>query len=189
MKRIRVMRCLAACLAVAILCGHGAGVALAKEPGTILGFVDGSEFVDLAGEEGGLVEISISRTILNALCRGFAGGDNEITELICNINGIEAVIVDTNGNRERALKLIRGKESTLRKRGWERLVLIREAGSHVSVLILTDKQDRVRGLVVMATEEGEVVFTNISGIIDLALIQRLGSQFEIPGLEHVETED
>ena len=57
-------------------------------------------------------------------------------------------------------------------------------------LVLSD-EDTIRGLVVMVVspDDGEVIFTNIAGTIDLRQLARLGEAFDLPGLDDLDIED
>jgi hypothetical protein len=71
------------------------------------------------------------------------------------------------------------------------LAKIKDGSEHVSVLILTD-DETIRGLTVMVSDSGpggSFVFANVAGVIDLAAIQRLGEQMNIPGLNQLESEE
>ena len=78
-------------------------------------------------------------------------------------------------------------ERSLLKRGWVRLAKIKEKDGQVSVLVLND-EDNILGLTVLVvdTGEGELVFANIAGELDLSKIQRIGEEMDLPGLKDIE---
>ena len=82
---------------------------------------------------------------------------------------------------------MRATESKLLERGWIRLAKIKDGSEQVSVLILSD-DEAIHGLTVMVSDtgDGSFVFANVVGSIDLAAIQRLGEQMNIPGLDQLE---
>jgi hypothetical protein len=166
--------CLAAGLALP------AGAAEVDHPG----FVDGSAFLELAGEESGTVEVRLQGALLRALL----AFDPELKELTAGLESIHAVVLETGG-RGRAVEardLMRRTEKRLLERGWERLARVKDQEASVSVLVLA-REDKVDGLVVMVTEADgeEIVFANIAGTVDLAAIARLGESLDIPGLDKV----
>jgi hypothetical protein len=186
---IRTLRWLTAGLAVVILLAPSIAVSGERDRSRAPGYVDGSEFAALAsGEDDELVEISVSGALLSALAKGIGGNGNGVGQLVAGLDWIGAVIAGAEGQGDRASKLVRKKESDLLGKGWERLAMVKEAGSYVSVLIRHD-EDVISGLVVMVKEDDQVVFTNIAGVLDLALIGQLGSTMDIPGLEHVKPPD
>jgi hypothetical protein len=79
----------------------------------------------------------------------------------------------------------------LLKKNWVRLAKVRDGSEQVSVLILNDETS-IRGLTVMVSDSGpggSFVFANVAGLIDLAAIQRLGEQMNIPGLDQIRSEE
>ena len=57
----------------------------------------------------------------------------------------------------------------------------------IRVLVLNDETS-LSGLVVMVLErsEGELIFANVAGLLDLEAIQKLGDKMNIPGLSDLE---
>ena len=45
--------------------------------------------------------------------------------------------------------------------------------------------ETIRGLVVMGLDGGDhkLIFTNVAGVLDLAAIERIGEELDVPGLE------
>lgn len=182
---------LAAVLAVALVAPQ---VATAADPEArrLPGYVDGSVFGELAGEDSEIVEVTIGPTLLKALSRAVSD-DPEAGELIRNIQSVNAYIVklDNDARRtERAEKAIGDIEARLTRGGWERIARVREKESKVGVFVHNDEKI-VDGLVVMVLnrDEGddrEVVFANIAGNIDLARIGELQDRLHVPGLDEVE---
>lgn len=151
------------------------------------GYVDKSAFVALAGGEQAVsVEVSIHKTLIGILC---AGLDEELKKIACGLESIEAVVLDVGGKERQVelIEVIRKTEKTLRGRGWERVALVRDEDSEVFVLILNN-EEAIDGLVVMVMDrsDGELVFVNIAGAIDLEAIQRLAGEWNIPALEGID---
>jgi hypothetical protein len=152
------------------------------------GYVDGSAFGKLAGEDSDLVEIHLGPTLLGAIARG-AKDDPEAAALLGGLRSVSAYIVGLEGNparAEEATKLLRDMEERLRRDGWEDLARVREKGDRVNVLVLGG-DGNVEGLVVLALDkdEGEVVFANLAGKLDLAKLDRLGDTLDVPGLDEL----
>jgi hypothetical protein len=149
------------------------------------GFVDGSAFAALATPEATTVEIALHGALLRALTTW----DPELGKLAGGLQSIHAVILELGdaGQHSRGRELLLGTEKKLLERGWERITRIKEGGSDVVVLALA-QGDRIQGLVVMVSsleEQGELVFANIAGDIDLAALAELGEQMAIPGLDRL----
>jgi len=184
-------RTVAACLAALALAA--APPARGADPArpTSHGFVDGSAFAALAGEDSELVEVNVPVTLLRALARGTADGDPDTAALFEQLESVRAVIVGLKGDAGRAAraeKMISELEARLGREGWEALTRVRDAGERVAVLVRNDEKT-IDGLTILIfdREEHQVVFVNIAGIIDLARIGALGEAFDIPGLDSLGT--
>lgn len=153
----------------------------------VRGFVDGSRFLDVAGEGAGTVEVSLQGALLKALI----AADPELQKLAHGLESIHAVIVEPKNADalRRTREMAHETERKLLAEGWERVARIKDEGANVAVLVLNEGE-KVRGLVVLVADEndGEVVFANVAGFVDLAAIASLGRQLEIPGLEQMDDE-
>jgi hypothetical protein len=157
--------------------------ALAAERDKLPGYVDGSRFLDLAGEHATSVEVNFHGSLLKAIL----GIDPDLKKLAGGLESIQAVILtfEEEGPATKALELMSQTEKRLVDSKWEALTRIKEGSSRVTVLVLNDEEE-ISGLVVLVADEGEIVFANIAGTIDLAALARLGEQFDIPGLDQVD---
>lgn len=176
-------RLAAATLLVASLAGAtalAADPALKKSPG----FVDPEPFLDLADEKGRLIEINLPGKLLRLITGPVRSQEPELASLIDGLEWIGAVIVGTEdaARLEAGRALVRQTEKRLLGKGWEKLAVMQEEGTMVKVLIL-NTETTIGGLVVMITNDEQVIFTNIAGIIDLAKLESLGETLNIPGLE------
>ena len=152
------------------------------------GFVDSKPFVEIAGDDAVTVEIDLSGAILKTL----GSVNKDLQELVGGLESIHAVVMELNGSgrSERARKAILEIEKDLKRRDWQRLALVREDDGEVRVLVLSDGK-AIQGLTVMVIdmEEGELVFANIAGTLDLAAIQEIGDGLGIPGIEDLDIEE
>ena len=152
------------------------------------GFVDGSPLVELVGDDNLRLEVSISGTLMKTL----TGWDPELQQLIGGLQSIHAVVLDLgDGDVAAARKAVRRKQSELLGGGWERVALVREEDAEINILVLSDG-NAIQGLVVMIVDTGDepaLVFANVAGTVDLAAIQRIGEEFDVPGLRDLEIEE
>ncbi len=153
------------------------------------GYVDPEPFIDLGGEEDLTLEISLSGALLKMISGGLAGADPDLAETMSGLRSIHAVILDldTPAKRIKGSDLIRSAEKRLRKNRWERVARVKDEEGRVSVWILSS-EERVDGVTVLihSQEDGELVFVNIDGTIDLSRLKALGEKLDIPGLEELE---
>lgn len=147
------------------------------------GLLDGTELIDLLGEDALKVEISIHKSLLQLLGRG----DQEVGRLVSGLDSIHAVVFDLEGSglNDEVRDTMAAIDRRLRKDGWERLAMVREGGSRASVLVRNTDQS-IDGLIVMVVDGSEVVFASIAGHIDLEKIRELGDQLDVPGLDELE---
>ena len=177
--------------ALALLAALAAGPlwAQAKDYTKILGFVDKDRFTGLVGEDDVQIEVWLPGSLLQIV----KAVDPELGDLVGGLELAQAVVIETDdeGTARKLAERVRSTESWLLKKGWVRLAKIKDGSEHVSVLILTD-DETIRGLTVMVSDSGpggSFVFANVAGVIDLAAIQRLGEQMNIPGLNQLESEE
>lgn len=152
------------------------------------GFVDGSILIDLAGEDALTVEISLHGALLKAI----TGADPELKSLAGGLESIQAVILDLEETPASAKirEQVEEIQRELRRQGWQRLARVKESGSVVNVMVLNDAET-IQGLVVLVVDENDkqVIFANVAGVLDLAAIERLGEEMDIPGLSDLDTGD
>lgn len=155
-------------------------------------FVDGSAFVDLAGEEGELVEVSIGPALLNAIAAGDGKKGSAELSALSGLKGIYAYVVGLENDparEEKARKLAADIEAKLVRENWERIVRVRDKGERVNVFTKPGAAGagKVDGLVVMVfdAEGSEVVFCNLVGTIDLAKLGAISDAVDVPGLEAI----
>ncbi len=151
------------------------------------GYVDGSVFLEFAGEDDELIEVSLNGPLLKVLGKAFTQQDPDLAKLVGQLDSISAVVIESDGKMDmrRASELIKKLTRRLEDRGWERLARIREKDSRIIVMALHDGEV-IQGLTVLVVEgDGELVFANIAGRIDLAQIGKLGAGFGFPGLDAI----
>lgn len=149
------------------------------------GFVDGSALIARAGEDALTVEISLHGALLRAITRA----DAELEEMAGGLESIHAVIIDLDdvASKQKVLDVVNEIQSDLRSKGWERLARMKEGGSVINVMLLND-DETIQGLVVLVVnqDDQQVIFANVAGVLDLAAIEKLGEELDIPGLDELD---
>ncbi len=163
-----------------------AGTVLAADSTQVPGYVDKTPFVELGGDDSLRVEVNVHKSLIKLFC---AGLDAELKEVACGLDSIGAVILELEdkASRDAAKALVDQTAKDLKKKGWERLALVREDDAVVHVMVLNDEES-ISGLVVMVIDHsgGEVVFTNIAGELNLEAMQQLAEELDIPGLRELD---
>ena len=153
------------------------------------GFVDPEPFIELGGEDDLTLEISISGALLKMISAGLAGADKDLADTVAGLHSIHAVILtmDTEAKQLRGQELLRATEKRLRRGAWDRIARVNDDEGNLSVWIL-GTEETVDGVTVLirGKQDGELVFVNIDGIIDLARLEELGETLNLPGLENLE---
>jgi hypothetical protein len=153
------------------------------------GYVDGSRLLSLADDDTSTVEVSLNGAILRALI----SFDPELKQIAAGLESIHAIVLDFDDEESaqvaRGGDLLREIEKSLVGREWQMITKIKDEGTNVSVLVQSDAE-LIGGLVVLISGgDGELVFANIAGDIDLEAIAKLGEKLDIPGLEHLDEGD
>lgn len=148
------------------------------------GLVDGSAFVELLGEDALTLEVSLQGPLLKAITRV----DDQLARMASGLESIHAVILKLGDEptEKKVRERIRETETRLSRQGWQRLARVRDEGSDVVVLVHSDEKT-IGGLVVMIIDDDEhqLVFANVSGVLDLAAIEKLGAELDLPGLDEL----
>ncbi len=171
-------------LAVCLLAAAGFSPLQAGE-----GYVDPELFIDLGGEDDLTLEINISGALLNLMSKSLAGADQDMADTVAGLHSIHAVILslDTEAKQLRGKELVRSMEKQLRRSAWDRIARVQDDEGNLSVWIL-GTEDTVDGVTVLirGKQDGEIVFVNIDGTIDLAKLEELGESLNLPGLDNLE---
>ena len=152
------------------------------------GFVDPEPFIELGGEDDLTLEISISGALLKMISAGLSEGNKDLADTVAGLHSIHAVILsmDTEAKRLRGQELLRATEKRLRREAWDRIARVNDEEGNLSVWILGSEKT-VDGVTVLirGKEDGELVFVNIDGIIDLSKLEELGETLNVPGLDNL----
>lgn len=154
------------------------------KPGT-KGFVDGSALIDIFGDDAVAIEVTLGKALLGMA----AGLDEDLARLAGGLECVYTLVLelDSEESFDRAGTELRAIEKRLMADDWQRIARVREGDEEVKVLVQFEGEEQIQGLVVLVVEsgDGELVFVNIAGLIDLAALEELGDAFELPGLEEI----
>ncbi|HXV75461.1 MAG TPA: DUF4252 domain-containing protein [Candidatus Polarisedimenticolaceae bacterium] len=168
-----------------------AGGAGASGP-TPPGFVDGTRLVDVLGDDNVRLEVTLGPTLLRPLLLA----DPTLQEVVGELESIYALIVDLSDpeTARRAAAEAGAIEKRLVGEGWERVARVRsDGGERIQVLVRKADGDdaHLSGLTVIVIDasgdEPIFVFANITGLIDLGAIERLGD-LDFPGITGLDLE-
>jgi hypothetical protein len=155
------------------------------------GVVDGTKLIDLVGDDAVIVEVSLGKSLLKMM----TGSDPELDEQLGGLESIYALVIDLSDPEaaERARDAVRDIERRLISDGWERIARIKDTDAEIKVLVLLHDEEMIEGLVVMIfsveDDEPALVFANIAGLIDMAALEDLGEELDLPGLDELDFDD
>lgn len=146
------------------------------------GYVDFSD-IESWFESDATIEVNIRGALLDLVAEASRHEDPEFARLLRKLKG---VFVRGYSPSSSQISNIERHTSELRKRlesrGWETVTRVRENDERVDMFVrIID--DNISGLMVMAISEDETIFLNVVGDIDPAEIGRIGSRFQIEGLD------
>ncbi len=130
------------------------------------------------------VEVTIKAPLLSIIAKTARKEDPTLSNLLSGLKLIQVYTFSLKGPGGEAIKEQADKITLdLQKKGWERIVRVKEPGEKVEIYIKTVGGE-IAGLVVSAVEnKEEVAFVNIVGKINLDSLDKLSSQFNLPGLD------
>ena len=138
----------------------------------------------------GVTEVFLESNILNMVAAITEDEEPELSKMLSGLKLVKVNVFEVSDKNETILKSkIEELNGKLTSRKWDRIVRSRGGNEIVNVYIKTSGKSAIDGLVVTTIDkDGEAVFVNIVGNIDLKKIGRLGARFDIPSLDKIDKE-
>lgn len=177
MKRFFLLGC---ALCVAFASPLRAQDALERDPG----YVNIDAFASWF-DETPTVEVNIKGALLRMAAAATRHEDPVLADMLLKLRAIQVRTFRYRPALHNQLtSRTEGLSRRLKEQGWETIVRVRDEGENVD-MFLRQRGERVQGMMVsvVSPDEQEVVFINIVGEIDPEEVGRLGSRFEIRGLD------
>ena len=109
------------------------------------------------------MSLSIGPTMLHFAARMTAEDEPETAELLRELDGVRIRIYEIDGDAERVAHRIEAMSDRLQQERWEPVMLVREEGEQVHMLLRT-LDGRIQGLVLIASDgTSEAVVINLMG--------------------------
>ncbi|MCP4550668.1 MAG: DUF4252 domain-containing protein [Bacteroidetes bacterium] len=143
-------------------------------------------FDKYSGEDG-FTSINISKSMFAffAKLEGIQDDDfNEMQEVIDNLNGLKIISCDSHDS-QLLEEFRKGVNRTLRDEDFEELMVMKEHTQEVKFMI-RNKGDDIIELLLVASEDEEVVVISFFGLIDLQAISKLSQSVKIDGMDHLQ---
>ena len=154
------------------------------------GYVD-FDALEIFADEDAKIEVYLKQPMLKLLSEFAKHEDPDLFEIFAKLKLVRVQVFEVT--RELAEKFEEVSSKTIKeldKKGWERVVRVREDDDRVYVYLKpSDDYDFIEGIVVIAIEDfDEAVFVNIVGEINPADIGRLSGHFGIEELHSIRYE-
>ena len=153
------------------------------------GYVDPKAFLDLAGDDNLDVEVTIGPSMIKLMSAAIRESEPDLYQALQGLVGLYTAIVDVSDEalRTRGDTLVRETIVRLEKGGWERLARVRDESSNLNVLVHGGNGETIDGLLVLIfdKDDEQLVFVNLHGRIDLAQLQRIAEEMDVPGLDEI----
>ena len=108
-----------------------------------------------------MMTLSFGPTILHFVA-SHIDDDPEIKALLQGLKGVRIKIYEIDGDATRVAARLNKMSLKLREQNWEPIVLVREEGEHVHMLVKM-AGNQISGLTILTSDAEEVVIVNIMG--------------------------
>lgn len=139
-----------------------------------------------------MTEVFLESKLLKMAAKVTGDKEQDLSDVIAGLDLISVRIYSVKANDKNGYyNKIESMDKNLKSNNWDRIVMTRDDGDYANVYVKT-KDELIVGLVVVALDdastnnEGQIVYVNIVGDIDLSKIGKLSSRFDIPNLDKVD---
>lgn len=148
------------------------------------GYVDFGKFSP-AQSGGQFVEVNIGDNLIGIVTKLAATQEPEVAELLGGLKRIRVNVIGLDdANRGEISERVEEIGAALDRKGWERIVTVREGDELVNVFLKTRAQEAVEGIVVTILQgDKEAILVNVVGDIRPEKIAMLGERFNLEPLK------
>ncbi len=153
--------------------------------------IDISHLAKLEDKASEVVDVTIDRRTLRLALKYFSNSKDpdeiKIRDLVAGIEGIYVKVYQFENEKEYAVADFETIHTQLKAPGWIRLAGVRSKkkdATNVEVSMMTDDDDNLLGLAIIAAEPKQIAVVNIVGTFDPARIRELSGKFKgLPDLD------
>ncbi len=153
--------------------------------------IDISHLARLEDKASEVVDVTIDRRTLRLALKYFSNSKDpdeiKIRDLVAGIEGIYVKVYQFENEKEYAVSDFETIHTQLKAPGWIRLAGVRSKkkdATNVEVSMMTDDDDNLLGLTIIAAEPKQIAVVNIVGTFDPARIRELSGKFKgLPDLD------
>lgn len=173
-----------AAFAVALFAGQAIAQDVDAKTRKLPGYVDFKAMKMFKGQEA-RVEVFLKEPMLKLVNQFVRKEDPELHDVLGKLKLVRVQVFDIDPDMiAQFTEVTNNVSGELDKKGWERIVRVRDDDDNVDVYLLpSENYESILGIVVMAAEDEQAVFVNIVGEIRPEDVSRLGEHFDINELE------
>ncbi len=153
--------------------------------------IDISHLAKLEDKASEVVDVTIDRRTLRLALKYFSNSKDpeelKIRDLVAGIEGIYVKVYEFEKENEYAASDYENIHTQLKAPGWIRIAGVRSKkkdSTNVEVSMMTDDDDNLLGLAIIAAEAKQIAVVNIVGTFDPARIRELSGKFKgLPDLD------
>jgi hypothetical protein len=154
------------------------------------GYVD-FDALEIFGGDEAKIEVYLRQPMLELVAKFLKNEDPELYDMLMKLCLVRVQVFDVDGDLAgRFESKSSATVKALDKKGWERVVRVREDDESVFVYLKpSEDYEWIQGVVVLALEDyEEAVFVNIVGDIRPEDVHRLGEHFDVEELDSIRYE-
>ena len=150
--------------------------------------VDFGEITPAAGAQ--FVEVNIQSNLIAMVTRLAKGSEPEVAEILGGLQQVRVNVLGlTDENREQVLKRVESIRSSLKEKGWDRIVTAQQDKQDVGVFVKLRGDEAVEGVVVTVLNgDREAVLVNVVGNLQPEKLAMVGERFDIEPLKKLKME-
>lgn len=158
-------------------------ILLALFPATLFAQNSLQSFFDKYSSKDGFTTVKISPKAIQLFAS--AQTDDETMKVLADITGLNVLVFENEDHQspERAHQLVKEAYAAIGD-GYEELMSVKDAGTDLKILAKPAEDGFIRDLVIVGEDDGEFVFVNVTGKID---VKKLGclSHIDCKGMEQL----
>ncbi|MBE0647313.1 MAG: DUF4252 domain-containing protein [Bacteroidales bacterium] len=150
-------------------------------------------YTKYAGEDG-FTSVNVSKELFQMIMKmeiDGEGTDNvkDIQNMMEQLDGLKVISYENKENPAKAQALYKEFSALFPSGTFTELMVVKEKGNNIRFLTKQDDKGKIRELVMLAEEEGEVTVLSLVGRIDMSTVSKLSKTMKIHGMDKLNKMD
>ncbi len=146
-----------------------------------------------AGKDG-FTSVNVSKELFQMIMKMDIQGEGtedvkEMQNMMEQLDGLKVITYENKENPEKAKAFYKEFTALFPSGSFVELMVIKEKGNNIRFLTKQDDKGKIRELVMLAEEEGEVTVLSLVGRIDMSTVAKLSGKMKIHGMDKLEKID